>query len=97
MYDIVCAYSDRVQDGREFEDIYKHAAMEMVELRAEILYAKHGFPEGEDGIVGEAIDVIACMLDLIRKHDPFVTQAELEDYIDKKCQKWERKSIERNR
>lgn len=48
--------------------------------------------QGKDGIIGEAVDVITCALDLIWISSPNVTDKELEDEImrlvKKKLQKW---------
>ena len=44
--------------------------------------------KGKDGIVGEGIDVIICVLDLIRKTYPNITESELEAIADNKLAKW---------
>ena len=88
MYDIVCKYSDRVQDGRTLQDIFNHGEGEMVELQSELLYDRDGLKPGPDGIVGEAIDIIACMMDIIRKKAPELTEEDLGLLMHKKCQKW---------
>lgn len=92
LYSIVSIFSDRVNDGRTNRKIYDHAVGEMAELDCEIAAKNQGIPAGPDGILGEAIDVIACMMDLIRKNYPMVTDAELEAAMLDKCTKWERKT-----
>jgi hypothetical protein len=51
--------------------------------------------EGEDGIIGEAIDVIICALDMIWVSSPNTTEAELEEYVTQKIKekiaKWKSK------
>lgn len=91
LYGIVSEFSDRVNDGRTNQKIYNHAMGEMVELQSELLYERAGIAPGADGIVGEAIDVIACMMDIIRKNYPDITEEQLEDIMLEKCTKWERK------
>lgn len=53
-------------------------------------------PEGKDGIVGEAIDIIICALDMIWVSSPNTTEAELEDHVMKilrvKLEKWKEKT-----
>lgn len=41
-----------------------------------------------DGVVGEAIDIILCAIDLIQKHRPEMSQLDVEAYVDIKIQKW---------
>ena len=92
LYSIVSEYSDRVNDGRQNQDIFQHGAGEMVELQSEILLDRAGLAPGPDGILGEAIDVIACMMDIIRKQYPDITDDKLEWKMLEKCAKWERKT-----
>lgn len=49
---------------------------------------------GIDGILGEAIDVLICAYDLIRRTHPNVTEAELDIYARQKVEKWKSKSVE---
>jgi hypothetical protein len=83
----VRAYSERIQDGRSLQDIHDHLYDELLELNTEL----YSYEPGEDGIAGEAIDVILCALDLIFKSAPDMTDAEIVAYADKKCQKWAKK------
>lgn len=94
LYSIVSEYSDRVNDSRQNQDIFQHGAGEMVELQSEILLDRVGLAPGPDGILGEAIDVIACMMDIIRKNYPSITDEQLEWKMLEKCEKWERKTLE---
>jgi hypothetical protein len=83
----VRAYSERIQDGRSLQDIHDHLHDELRELNMEM----YGYESGEDGVAGEAIDVILCALDLIFKAAPNMTNDDIVAYADKKCQKWARK------
>lgn len=42
----------------------------------------------EDGVVGEAIDVIINALDLIHVHNPDLTEQDLIAIATRKCNKW---------
>jgi hypothetical protein len=44
-------------------------------------------------VVGEAVDVIICMLDMIRKKAPHLTEADLVRIARPKLEKWKRKVI----
>ena len=43
---------------------------------------------GEDGVVGESIDMIICLFDLIFKTNPDITHEEITAYTEKKLKKW---------
>lgn len=69
-----------------------HAYSEMDELEEELYNKVNGLPEGDDGVVGEATDVILCMLDIISQSYPDLTMAELEEiYFTRKMKKWKDK------
>lgn len=46
---------------------------------------------GEDGIVGEAIDVILCAVDIIYLENPNITAEEFMNNVRKKLDKWKTK------
>lgn len=48
--------------------------------------------EGIDGILGEAVDVIICAVDLIRGSYPTITEAEIIEVVNKKLNKWVNKT-----
>jgi NTP pyrophosphatase (non-canonical NTP hydrolase) len=86
--------SDKIKNGRTLIRTLAHTMAEVGELAEEIVIA-NGFSykqPGEDGIVGEAIDVILCALDIIHKHDPLVTEEDLEKIAIRKLAKWEAKT-----
>lgn len=43
---------------------------------------------GRDGIVGEAVDTILCLLDLIHLVNPDITEEQLNEIATIKCAKW---------
>jgi hypothetical protein len=91
---LVAGYSDRIKDGRTKTGILTHLCGEVVELHHEV-HPINNEP-GPDGIFGEAIDVMACCFDLIRKERPTATMLELEQevftYMRLKLDKWESKA-----
>lgn len=94
---IVYQYSQQVQDGRTIRDIFRHLCSEIDELNEEIIFEVNKEPPGDDGIVGECIDVIACAIDIIlqkNKDVPIeVLEPLLEERMTQKCQKWVYKSL----
>jgi hypothetical protein len=50
--------------------------------------------EGPDGVIGEAVDVLICALDIIKVHKPEITEEEIIKLVQDKCAKWKRKSLE---
>jgi hypothetical protein len=66
---------------------------EVKELRVEI---ENPHNPGDDGIDGEAVDVMACCADIIRRQHPEMGLEELERYVAgimrTKCEKWQRKA-----
>lgn len=89
---LVATYSDQIDDGRTLSEVFNHMGTEMSELRDEIAATFGTRAPGPDGIFGEAIDIIACALDLIRLERPDATpeelDAEVNAYMHRKCQKW---------
>jgi hypothetical protein len=92
LYDVVSLWSEAVEDNRTPLDVFRHLKSEVSELQDEVIREALSEPAGDDGIFGEAIDVIACALDLIylmRKDEPLgVVEQDIKDYLSKKCQKW---------
>ncbi len=64
-FDYVFGVSDKLKDGRTIADVIGHTMEELGELATEVKIAdgKSYKDPGVDGIVGEAVDVIVCLLD----------------------------------
>ena len=63
------------------------------ELATEILI-KEGYKHrmaGPDGVVGEAVDAILCLLDIIVKEQPGITYTMIHRIMEKKMCKWQDK------
>lgn len=83
-------YAGEIKNGRTLQDILNHLLGEANEAQDEIDKIAADEPEGEDGIIGEAIDMVQCGLDIIFTARPNITKAELETIMETKCQKWAR-------
>lgn len=83
-----------IKNDRTMQDILTHLMTEVGELAQEIQiaegksYKKHG----ADGVVGEAIDVIACAIDIISQYDSNLDEDMLTYILIKKLQKWKNTS-----
>jgi hypothetical protein len=93
VFGIAAYFTPLIEDGRTDLDVLEHMEGEVKELRDEIEDPDN---PGPDGIFGEAVDVIACCVDIIRRRYPDLTIAELErmsaDKMREKCEKWRRKA-----
>ena len=89
---VIVGYADSIKDGRTKSDIFGYLVDEVDELREEV----NADQPGDDGIFGEAVDVLVNIIDLIRHEYPNATiaeiEAEIEAYALKKCEKWKRKA-----
>jgi len=92
--EIVRPFSEKIKNGRTLRDITDHMVSEVNELYEEIDKIDAGEEPGKDGVVGEAIDVIACALDAIFVHSPNIDIKTLEDILQSKCEKWARRYAE---
>lgn len=73
-------------------DIFQHLQGEVEELEEEIyaLDPDSGVAAGEDGVVGEAVDVILCAIDLIHNVHPEFTTDDINEVVNRKLAKWVR-------
>jgi hypothetical protein len=58
----------------------------MYELLEELQLEEDNETPGSDGIEGEAIDVINCMIDILVRRG--WTEERVAEYAEKKCKKW---------
>lgn len=86
----VCDEIDEIAPGRTLQDILTHLVTEVGELATEIQIqdGKSYKVEGKDGIVGEAVDVIACALDIIHTAEPKFNDLDLRVIMRRKLKKW---------
>jgi hypothetical protein len=71
-------------------DIFTHFESEVEELRDEIIADLQGNDPGEDGIAGEIVDAIACLMDLYQVAYPDATSQDFDELMQTKLEKWQR-------
>lgn len=99
--------SDRVKDGRVPYYVLSKCMEELGELSTEVTVTQgHGYkPEGKDGVIGEIVDTMACLVDLAylyeRESNPEITLDEINKLLYTrlvpKLDKWESKVKTKNR
>lgn len=83
-----------IKNDRTVSQIFTYTIEEIGELATE-LNIEDGYSNkdpGKDGIVGEAVDAIICLIDLIYTHRPTITEDELAQVCANKLTKWKEKS-----
>lgn len=82
--------ADKYHGDRSLDDILKHGKGELDETQEEvdIVMGRRPGPAGVDGVIGESVDTILCMLDLIYKTDPTITEEDLVAIAGMKGAKW---------
>ena len=85
--------SNAIKDGRTIKDVYIYSQSEMGELAEEINidFGHSNKLPGKDGIVGEAIDAIICLFDLIHIQEPELTPQAIQLMCQVKLLKWHNK------
>jgi len=80
----------QIENDRTLQDVLTHLMTEVGELAQEIQIAegKSYKEHGEDGVVGEAVDVINCVLDIIYQYDSMITEEALRNLNAEKLKKW---------
>jgi hypothetical protein len=87
LVDLVRPFALGIKNGRTKHDALRHLKSEVFELEDEL----EGTGDGADGVVGEAVDVIACALDIIVLERPDITDEEVAHILKLKCEKWMRR------
>lgn len=85
-----CRTGDMYDPNRTRYSVLAHVQSEVGELAEEVAIAEgHSYKKaGPDGVVGEGVDAILAILDLIYKHKPDITEAELIAIAVAKGGKW---------
>lgn len=86
-----------IKSDRSVGTIFVNLEGEMNELYNEIWdsLGDDQTNHGEDGIVGEAVDVILCAVDIIYKDNPLISEVEISRIVAKKLAKWRAKYEEK--
>ncbi|AUR85796.1 hypothetical protein NVP1081O_061 [Vibrio phage 1.081.O._10N.286.52.C2] len=96
MINTVLATSKRINNGRKPYDVLASATEELGELSTEVR-VKYGCSyktPDVDGILGESVDGILCLIDMIYVDNPEITEADVMQVVRNKLAKWERKETE---
>jgi NTP pyrophosphatase (non-canonical NTP hydrolase) len=94
-----CKQADDHHPERTQYSVLAAAVSEMGELAEEVAIEQGDLSKqtGPDGVIGEAVDVIAAVVDLIYLTNPNITEKELSEMVNAKCCKWIRKIQERKK
>lgn len=88
-------YSEQIDNNRNPFYVLSKCTEELGELSEEVQIAS-GVSykyKGKDGIVGEAIDLITCLLDMIHITEPDLTEEDLVRIAIPKLEKWKETAI----
>lgn len=89
---VVVDWADMIKDGRTLREVHDSIVEETEELGDEIRFIERNMTPGPDGVFGEAIDILASTLDIIRQVRPDATVEdltnEIAEYLNRKCHKW---------
>lgn len=86
----VLEFSELVENERTPLKVLPKLVEEVGELSTEIAIdggISYKNPSS-DGIVGEGVDIIIAVLDIIKLHNPNITEADLLKIAVSKCNKW---------
>lgn len=87
--------SSEIKNDRTLQDVLTHLMTEVGELAQEVQIAegKSYKEHGADGVVGEAVDVIICALDIIKLYRPTIKEDyDLSRSVLPKLDKWKETS-----
>lgn len=93
LFDVVKAASLKVDNAPRKRSTYSVLAKltsEIGELADEVAIVNNDSYKtpGEDGLFGEAVDVLLATLDLLHIYDPNITEEQLMEYAKTKGKKW---------
>lgn len=80
----------KINHDRDIETAFKHLGGEIEELSVEISSSLFDRKPGVDGVIGEAVDCILCLVDIIYQENSLITTYEINRVIHDKLQKWKR-------
>lgn len=86
--DKVIAVCQKISNGRTISSVMKALEEEVVELRVEVDKALAGEDAGTDGIVGEAIDCLLCVVDILYQKNPSISREHISFLVGQKLDKW---------
>lgn len=77
-----------MKNNRDLSSIIAHLVSETKELEEEVTKSINGETAGVDGVIGEAIDVILCAVDLIYMKNPSISKEYVSFLVGQKLEKW---------
>lgn len=94
---VVQAASREISNSRDLCSVMLKVVEEVGELGTEVNIAtgKSYKQPGPDGVVGECVDAIAALVDLIYIYDPSITEQQLIQLTHAKMHKWATKERQR--
>ena len=95
-FDKTVTVGNCIKDGRTPQDVMISLVSEVGELAEEvnIRFSTRATYKtvGSDGVIGEGVDVILCVMDLLHLAHPELTHDDLMEIANTKLSKWYRKS-----
>ena len=80
----------KIKNSRDMQSIAAHLRGEVLELDDEVKKMLYCQEQGDDGVIGEAVDVLICAVDLALIWDSTLTAEKINQIIKNKLDKWER-------
>ena len=82
--------SSSINDKRHLFSVLSKVMEEVGELAVEVAVAKGMTYKsgGHDGVIGECVDAIIALTDLIYVNNPNITEEEIQAKVQAKLQKW---------
>lgn len=77
-----------IKHDRDISSAFVHLKGEVNELDDEISAVLYNQSPNEDGVIGEAVDCILCLVDIIYHEDNSVSSEEIDNIVNKKLAKW---------
>lgn len=98
MIDETLEVCKRIKNDRTVYDVLASINSELGELAEEIRikYGSSYKKPGVDGIFGEGIDVILCVIDILYVDNPNISKDDIISKVTEKLTKWEKCENEKN-
>lgn len=81
---------DHIVNTRTMNSVADHLRGELIELDDEVKKMVFCQEQGTDGVIGEAVDVLICAIDLAKIWDSSLTPEQIRQIVINKLDKWER-------
>lgn len=86
----ILEFCKTVKNNRTLNSTFEHLKEEVDELENEIIAKVAGFDEGEDGVLGEVVDVVLCAVDIAYQYNNDITEEEINQIVMRKLLKWKK-------